>query len=49
MQKTSEQTEEEKAKWQKHINDMKAEYKEMEYPEQYRIWPRRANKRRLKL
>jgi len=49
MQKTSTQTDEEKAEWQKQINDMKAEYKEMEYPEQYRIWPRRANKGKLKL
>jgi len=49
MQKTSAQTEEEKAKWQKQINDMKAEYKEMEYPEQYHIWARRANKGKLEL
>ena len=49
MEKNRARTEEEKAKWQKNIDDMKAEHKKMEYPEQYHIWPRRANKRRLKL
>ena len=36
-----------KRKKDANIDDMKAEYKKMEYPEQYHIWPRRANKRRL--
>ena len=49
MEKNRARTEEEKAKWQKNIDDMKAEHKKTEYPEQYHIWPRRANKRRLKL
>lgn len=49
MYKARAHTEEEKAKWQQHIDDLRADYKEMEYPEQYHIWPRRANKRKLNL
>lgn len=50
MQKNRAQTEKEKAKCQELIDDLKADYKEMAYPEQYHIWPRRAAARkRLKI
>ena len=45
MEKNRARTEEEKAQWQKHLDDLKA----IEHPEPYHIWPRRADKRKLKL